>query len=300
MSQGDSTTGRAEDAVGDARALRALLLTPGHGVVLVRRRGAPADAWRLPQVPCAANETRPVKRLAAGVSAQLGLTLGAPCGSRVPPDGLGPREFVFLLPAGAEPSAGAVLDEARVFPLRDALAACAVTGEDAALWSLYVDRMLGGFEPPTRELDVFAFGSSPQMAANLAHLVTCGDKRVTFGWLRAAEHEKVTVPWPGLVSVVTDHAGYPRCVIETVEVDHLRFCEVSPALAADEAEGDLSYEDWREGHLVYFEREAARLQLTFREDELLFAERFHVLHVIGRTDPGVLTRAARHDAFPRE
>jgi uncharacterized protein YhfF len=287
MATDGSKAERAADASASATtaALRALILTPGHGVVLMRRPEAAAQAWQLPQVPCAADDTRLMERLAGGLRAELGVELGSPCGSRVPPDRLGPREFVFLLPAGVEPRVGSALDhEVRVFALRDALEACRLTGEDVPLWSLYVDRMLGGFEPGTRDLDVFAFGNSPRMAVNLAHLVTCGDKRVTFGWLRAAQHEKTTVPWPGLISLVTDHLGYPRCVIETLEVTTSRFQDVPAALAADEAEGDLSYADWREGHIAYFEREAARLRLAWSEDELVMAERFRVLHVIGRAD----------------
>src|ERR1043165_7342411 len=40
--------------------------------------------------------------------------------------------------------------------------------EDAA-FRLYVEAMLGGWEPPTREIDIFYFGDSPELAAKLGH-----------------------------------------------------------------------------------------------------------------------------------
>lgn len=152
------------------------------------------------------------------------------------------------------------------------------------MWSAYVDMLLGGWEPPTRAVDVFAFGAGPQMAARLAHLVTCGAKRGTALWLRAAELDGSTVPEPGLVSIVTDGFGLPRCAIRSEQVHRLRFGDVTAELAAIEAEGDRTLADWREGHLAFFGAEAAGLGLTFDDDELIAFEQFRVLHVIGRAD----------------
>ncbi len=161
----------------------------------------------------------------------------------------------------------------------------ATWAQDDAAFGLYVEAMLGGWTPPTRELDVFFFGDSPELAAKLAHFVVKGQKRGSTGWIEAAERDGTTIPHPGLVSIVTDGFGYPICAIQTERVDHLRFRDVDATLAAIEAEGDRSLEDWREGHRRYFEREARRLGLTFTEGALLCFEHFRVLAVLGRADP---------------
>jgi uncharacterized protein YhfF len=156
---------------------------------------------------------------------------------------------------------------------------------DEAAFELYVEVMLGGWRPPTRELDVFFFGDTPELAAMLAHLVVKGVKRGTAGWIAAAERDGSTIPHAGLVSLVTDGFGYPACAILSEQVDRVPFRDIDATHALIEGEGDRSLEDWREGHLEYFHREARRLGLTFTEDELVCFEHFRVLAVLGRADP---------------
>lgn len=153
--------------------------------------------------------------------------------------------------------------------------------EDAA-FRLHVEAMLGGWEPPTREVEIFYFGDSPELAAKLAHMVVKGRKRGTTGWVAALELEGVALPRSGLVSIVTDGFGYPVCAIESERVERVRFRDIDATHASVEGEGDGSLEDWREGHLAYFEREGQRLGLTFTEDEEVCFEHFRVLAVLGR------------------
>jgi uncharacterized protein YhfF len=87
-----------------------------------------------------------------------------------------------------------------------------------------------------------------------------------------------------MVSIVTDGFGYPLCAIRTESVEYLRFRDIGAKHALVEGEGDRTLENWREGHLTYFHREADRLGLTFTEDAQLFFEHFRVLAVLGRTD----------------
>jgi len=96
--------------------------------------------------------------------------LGAPIGVR----GLdGAPELLFVLPSGGEQRAW--------MPLSD------FASTDEPGFALYVTAMLGGWSPPTRALDVFHFGNTPELAAHLAHLVIKGVKRGTTGWVEAAE-----------------------------------------------------------------------------------------------------------------
>lgn len=190
--------------------------------------------------------------------AERGIAVPAPAGSR-PRDGT--RDFAFVVDQvpGARP-----LSE-----LGD------------AAWELYVAVMLGGWEAPTRTFDVWSFGDQPEMAARLVHLVACGAKRVTMGWVDAAARSNTPLAVTGGVSVVTDGFGYPRVVVRSADVRVVPFAEIDEASAAGEGEGDLTYEDWREGHTAYFTAEAARYGLVFDERAAISIERFDVLRVIG-------------------
>lgn len=209
--------------------------------------------------------TRPLTALKEIAEAALGVSVGSPLGISVA--GAAP-EFLFLVPH----------EVAEWAPLRR------WAQDDAEGFRLYVTSMLAGWEPPTRELDVFYFGDGPELAAKLAHLVAKGLKRGTTGWVEATKLEGSTIPYAGMVSLVTDGFGYPQCAIRTERVERLRFRDVGAEHAWAEGEGDRTLEDWREGHVRYFRREAAQHGLTFTEDVEVFFEHFRVLAVLGRAD----------------
>ncbi len=198
---------------------------------------------------------------------EIGVSLGIPLGLR----GLDAApEFLFLIerPGGGEGWT----------PLRTWAA------DDEPGFQLYLEAMLGGWEPPTRVLDVFHFGNEPRLSAKLVHLVTKGIKRGTTGWLEAAKHDGSPVPELGTVSIVTDGFGYAACAIRTERVERLRFAEITAEHAFAEGEGDRTLEDWREGHVRYFQSEARELGLEFTEDAIVVFEHFRVLAVFGSAD----------------
>jgi uncharacterized protein YhfF len=149
-------------------------------------------------------------------------------------------------------------------------------------WELYVEGMLGGWRPPTTELDVFFFGNEPRLASQLAHCVVKGVKRATASWVVLAEHEGWVSLSPGMVSIVTDGFGVPLCAIELTRVDRLPFGESVPEMAAAEGEGDLSLADWRAAHKQYYDREAVRIGRPFTDDSEIDFTYFRVLQVFQR------------------
>jgi uncharacterized protein YhfF len=235
-------------------------------LILDRTHSCLLDGGRVPDVAFDGGG-RPLRAVEAHLAAQ-GVTLPAPAGSRARGDGRG-RDFVFVTDRFAAP---ARMDWR---PLRE-------TGDD--VWGLYVRCMLGGWEPPDRAIDVWSFGNEPEMASRLAHLVACGEKRVTVGWIAASERSGTPLAYEGGVSVVTDGFGYPRLVLRSAAVREQQFAEIDAETAAAEGEGDLSYEDWREAHEAYFESEGRGLGLSFDERALISVERFEILHVVGRAD----------------
>jgi len=102
---------------------------------------------------------------------------------------------------------------------------------------------------------------------------------------RPRKRDSSAIPQVGLVSIVTDGFGYAQCAIHTERVEHLRFGDIEASHAWAEGQGDRTLEDWREGHLRYFQSEAAQLGLSFSDDSIVFFEHFGVLSVLGRADP---------------
>jgi uncharacterized protein YhfF len=201
--------------------------------------------------------------------ARRGVALPAPAGSRARSDGS--RDFAFVIDRVTAPAGMSWR------PLREVAA-------DDTLWELYIHLMLGRWRPPARELDVWSFGDRPEMAAQLAHLVACGEKRVTMGWVEASLLDGTPLAYEGGVSVVTDGFGYPRLVLRTAEVRVVPFGEVDEASAAGEGEGDLSHADWHDEHTRYFTAQATALGLVFDDRARISIERFEVLHVVGSGD----------------
>ena len=119
----------------------------------------------------------------------------------------------------------------------------------------------------------FRFGDGPELCDTLTDLVIAGKKTATCGALRDFPEGEPGRPEVGRRDIATSWDGTPRVVIETVSVEEVRFGDVSEDFALAEGEGD--YEDWREGHVRYFERSGG-----WSEDMMLLCERFRVVEVL--------------------
>lgn len=129
-----------------------------------------------------------------------------------------------------------------------------------------------------RFYEASAFGDSEALASELAALVLSGVKRATAGAVWWYEAKGQRPPKAGDLSIVTDWAGQPLCVIETQRVDLVPFGEVSAEFAATEGEGDGSLEFWRACHRAYFTRECEAAGRNFDEGMLVACERFTVVY----------------------
>ena len=99
----------------------------------------------------------------------------------------------------------------------------------------------------------FKFGDSAELSAHLIHLVRIGKKRATCGALRDFEDDPDAMPVVGRTDICTHWDGTPALVIRTTKVEHIRFCDVTEAMALAEGEDD-TLEGWRAGHRAFFER----------------------------------------------
>jgi len=130
----------------------------------------------------------------------------------------------------------------------------------------------------SRFYEAFAFGDNEGLAHDLAELVLQGAKRATAGSLWVFEEQAKPLPKTGDLSIVTNWAGEPLCIIETESVDILLFNQVGAEFAASEGEGDGSLSFWRAAHTQYFTRECSRIGRPFHESMPVVCERFRVVY----------------------
>lgn len=131
-------------------------------------------------------------------------------------------------------------------------------------------------EHPHQSLPVpesWSFGNSKDMANELVELVLSGKKTATSSRYLGKDLDQEL----GL-SVITDGEGTPLCLVDTYEVSAQKFCEVTASFAAEEGEGDLSLEYWRESHWKFFERESQTVGYELSEEMLVCCSRFKLIY----------------------
>ena len=131
--------------------------------------------------------------------------------------------------------------------------------------------------PRDTPFQVWYFGNTSEMARELAELVIAGTKTATARLLETNKQQPENAPIEDGYSVVTDVEGDPKCIIRTLEIEHIPFLEVNAAFAYDEGEEDRSLESWRRMHREYYSKEAAQLGFEFNETSIVCCERFELL-----------------------
>ena len=121
----------------------------------------------------------------------------------------------------------------------------------------------------------FAFGDSPEMADELLALVLCGKKTATVSVVLESDQK----PNVGDLSLVLDGRGNPACVIKTVHLETVKFCDLTWDMVKLEGE-DETFEQWKAGNIRYWTRDAARRGYTFNDQTPITFERFEVVEVM--------------------
>jgi len=147
-----------------------------------------------------------------------------------------------------------------------------LTDEQAAFWQRFCEATGHRGQP----LDCDSYGG-PDIADELLALVLSGRKRATCSNARWVEKGLMPMPRPGGLSIVTDAAGKPVCVIRTQSVTIKPFRDVTVAFAWREGEGNRMLSDWKRGHRQFFHREALENGFAFRETDLCIFEEFDLV-----------------------
>ena len=122
--------------------------------------------------------------------------------------------------------------------------------------------------------ETFRFGDNADLSARLLALVAVGKKTATCGAAVHFDRGDEQMPKVGRRDVALHWDGRPAIVIETVDVQRRRFCDVDADFALAEGENE-SLEGWRRDHQAFFEREG-----TFSHEMPLICERFQVVEVV--------------------
>ena len=123
--------------------------------------------------------------------------------------------------------------------------------------------------------ECFSFGDSPEMADELLALVLAGKKTATVSVVLEDEQ----TPSVGDLSLVIDWHGNPACVIKTVHLETVKFCDLTWDMVKREGE-DENFEQWKSGNIRYWTRDAAKRGYTFTDQTLITFERFEVVEVL--------------------
>lgn len=127
----------------------------------------------------------------------------------------------------------------------------------------------------TKYLDCFHFELTERLANELLELVLSGVKKATSSSLTTYEKAGESIPKVGDYSIVTDWAGIPRCVIETVAVEIIPYSEMTFDICKREGE-DENLESWKTGHRNFFLAEAEEWGYDFTEEMPVIFEDFQV------------------------
>ncbi|MBN2550555.1 MAG: sugar transferase [Anaerolineales bacterium] len=131
---------------------------------------------------------------------------------------------------------------------------------------------------PETPYQTWYFGDSRELADELGALVLAGKKTATATLAWSIEADPADAPILGGYSVITDFDGNPQCIIQTSEVRTLPFDEVDAQFAAEEGEGDLSLEYWRQAHWRFFSRCCEKLGCQPDPKMPVVCERFRLVY----------------------
>lgn len=147
-----------------------------------------------------------------------------------------------------------------------------------AFWDAYRAARPDDQRPPAAPPAAWYFCDNAHDADDLAALVVAGIKTATASLHWAYDDENERVPQPGDLSIITNWAGEPRCIIEVTDVQIVPFNAVDARQAYEEGEGDRSLAFWRRVHWDFFSRECDAIGRTPSETMPVVCERFRVVY----------------------
>jgi len=120
----------------------------------------------------------------------------------------------------------------------------------------------------------FLFGDSDKLCKRLNALVRSGKKTATCSDARDFDNGCEAIPVVGRIDIALNWDDTPALVIKTLEVERVRFCDVTEEFALAEGENE-TLDGWRADHQAFFERCG-----YFSPEMDLICERFELVEVV--------------------
>lgn len=130
------------------------------------------------------------------------------------------------------------------------------------------------------EIPAWHFCDNQEDAEECAELVLRSKKRATSPSVWELEIQGLDIPQKGDLNIVTDWIGSPQCIIQTKDVELLKFREITSKHAVLEGEGDGSLAYWRRTHWDYYKRVFDGTRYEVDEDMPIVFEQFEVVYPI--------------------
>jgi uncharacterized protein YhfF len=121
--------------------------------------------------------------------------------------------------------------------------------------------------------EAFQFGAHPDW---LASLVVDGTKTATCSSYPVYGLTKDPLPQPEEYSIVLNGNDIPVAIIQTYDVKIIPFKDIPEEFAL--AEGEGTYQQWKEGHIEFFSNYLVHYKLVFDENMLTVCERFEKVY----------------------
>lgn len=150
-----------------------------------------------------------------------------------------------------------------------------MTPQQQSAWGRFLSDTNRPADTPCYEC--FHFCNTEKAANALLALVLTGQKTATTSCKACYDAAGEPLPFVGSLSLVTDFAGTPACVIETAAVTVMPFCDMTYEICKREGE-DRTLDTWQDNHRRFFALECADLGLVFEEKMDVVFEDFTVIH----------------------
>lgn len=131
--------------------------------------------------------------------------------------------------------------------------------------------------PNTPYLESFYFGNNETIATEIIKLVLSGKKVATSSTVYQFMIFGRKLPEVGDYSIVTDYYGNPHCIIQTTNMEIIKFKHVTYEMCKKEGE-NRSLEAWQQQHIEYFNEVGEDIGFQFSWDMDLVYEEFRVVY----------------------
>lgn len=123
----------------------------------------------------------------------------------------------------------------------------------------------------------FYFCDNQKDADECAELTVNKIKQATSTSVWWYEKYNENLPEIGDLGIVTDWNGNPKAIIQTENVEIVKFKDITPKYAEIEGEGDKSLEYWNKVHWEYYKREMEEFQEFPSEEMKIVCEIFKTI-----------------------